>query len=164
MKKKVLSASLFVCYIILSFVTTPALNAAESTLKLQDVWVREAPPSAKVMAAFLVIENSGKSDRKLLSVEAEGFNKVEMHQTMIHGKMTHMVPQKDLSIPAGESLTLKPGGYHLMLMKPLKVFKAGDKVSLRFKFKDGEIVVQEAEVRRVKMGMDDHDHSEHAGH
>ena len=155
---------MFVCYVLLSFVTTPALNAAESSLKLQDVWVRETPPSAKVMAAFLVIENSGKSDRKLLSVEAEGFNKVEMHQTVMQGKMTHMIPQKYLLIQAGEALTLKPGGYHLMLMRPVKVFKAGDKVSLRFKFKDGEIVVQEAEVRRVKMGMDDHDNSEHAGH
>ena len=164
MKKIMVFAGFFVCFTLLSLGFNPEVNAATSTIELQDVWVREAPPSAKVMAAFLVIKNSGNSDRKLVAVEAEEFNKVEIHLTMMHGKMTHMMPQKDLLIEAGETFTLKPGEYHLMLMKPKKAFKAGDKISLRFKFEDGEIISQDAEVRKVKMGMDEQDHSEHAGH
>ncbi|MBE9535696.1 MAG: copper chaperone PCu(A)C [Proteobacteria bacterium] len=148
------------------FVLLPVANAAESSLQLHDSWVREAPPSAKVLAAFLSIKNNGKKDRVLLSVEADGFEKVEMHKTEVHGKMTHMVLQKELLIPAGEAVLLEPGGYHLMLMKPARSFRAGDKISLRFKFKDGELVAQKAVVRKSKMGMGghEHDHGEHAGH
>jgi len=139
-------------------------NATESSLQLHDSWVREAPPSAKVLAAFLSIKNSGQSDRVLLSVETDGFEKVEMHKTEVHGKMTHMVPQKELIVPAGETVMLEPGGYHLMLMRPARSFSAGDEISLKFRFKDGEIVDLKAIVRKVSMGMDGHDHGEHAGH
>lgn len=153
--------AIYACYVFL-FLTVA--NAAEPSLHLHDSWVREAPPSAKVLGAFLSIMNSGQSDRVLMSVEADSFEKVEIHKMEVHGKMTHMVLQKELLIPAGETVLLEPGGYHLMMMRPDKRFRAGDNVTLKFKFKDGEIIVQKALVRKSNVDMDGHDHGEHAGH
>jgi copper(I)-binding protein len=157
--------AVFSCmFLFCMFLFSSVANAAESSLQLNGLWVREAPPSAKVLGAFLSIKNTGQKDRVLLSVEADGFEKVEVHKMEVHGKMTHMVLQKELLVPAGEAVLLEPGGYHLMLMRPDKSFRAGDSVSLRFKFKDGELVTQKAIVRKFKMSMGDDDHGEHAGH
>jgi copper(I)-binding protein len=163
MKRIAVFTGMFVCY---AFLFSTVANAAESSLHIHDSWVREAPPSAKVLAAFLSIKNNDQKDRVLLSVEADGFEKVEMHKTEVHGKMTHMVLQKELLVPAaaGETVVLEPGGYHLMLMKPVKGFSAGDNISLKFKFKDGEIVAIKAVVRKINMGMEGHDHGAHSGH
>jgi copper(I)-binding protein len=159
MKRIAVFTSMFMCY---AFLFSTVANAAESSIHIHDSWVREAPPSAKVLAGFLSIKNSGQKNRVLLSVEADGFEKVEIHKTEVHGKMTHMVLQKELVVPAGETVLLEPGGYHLMLMKPLKGFRAGDNISLKFKFKDGEIVATVAVVRKANMGIDEH--GAHAGH
>ena len=38
--------------------------------------------------------------------------------------------QKNLPIPAGDSLKLEPGSYHLMLLTPKSAFKAGDEITV----------------------------------
>ena len=162
MKRIAVFVAVFMCS---AFLFSAVANAAGSSLQLHDSWIREAPPSAKVLAGFLSIKNSGQTDRLLLSIEADGFEKVEMHKTEVHGKMTHMVLQKELLVPAGETVLLEPGGYHLMLMRPAKSFRAGDNITLKFSFKDGEVLSQKAEVRKpAKMDMDSHNHGEHSGH
>lgn len=161
MKKISVSAAMLVCYLFVFFAVA---NAAGSSIHLYDSWVREAPPSARVLAGFLSIMNHGREDMVLVSVEAHGFEKVEMHRTESKGKMSHMVRQEEITVPAGETVLLEPGGYHLMLMRPEKSFRAGDNISLKFKFKNGEILEQKAIVRKSTMEMGGHDNMEHDGH
>ena len=61
-----------------------------------------------------------------------------------------------------KTITLKPGGYHLMLMKPQRPFKEGERVPLTLKFeKAGEVTVELAVDKPNAMGKDDH--AGHAG-
>jgi copper(I)-binding protein len=61
--------------------------------------------------------------------------------------MMGMRPIARLEIPAGGSVELKPGGYHVMLIDLNQELKAGDKIEITLKFeKAGEIKVT-AEVR-----------------
>jgi periplasmic copper chaperone A len=48
--------------------------------------------------------------------------------------------QSSLSVEAREHVTLQPGGYHLMLMNPERIFKADDKVALQLHFSNGEVL------------------------
>lgn len=123
---------------------------AGDSIIVYDSWIRSAPPNAKVLAAYMYIMNESVEPRSLTAVSSSRFEKVEMHRTELHDGMIKMVSQKQLDIPAGGSLLLEPGGYHLMLIKPKSVPKAGDKVKLELYFDNGSILKVKASVRPGK--------------
>ena len=55
--------------------------------------------------------------------------------------MAQMTAQASLPVPANGKALLEPGGLHLMLMQPLRLLRAGDKVVLNIMFDDGAPVV-----------------------
>jgi copper(I)-binding protein len=72
-----------------------------------------------------------------------------------------MIPQDSLSIPAGGSVTLDPGGFHLMLIGPKSVPKEGEEVDLLLKFSNGHSQRIKAPVKadKDKGGtMEEHGH------
>ncbi|MGN7612095.1 copper chaperone PCu(A)C [Magnetococcales bacterium HHB-1] len=97
-------------------------------------WVREAPPSAQVLAAYMVIKNMGKENQSLKEAQSPDFKTIEIHNTIHKNGMATMVKMKDLPVPAGETATLKPGGKHIMLIGPKRLLREGDTVSLTLIF------------------------------
>jgi len=131
-------------------------------LHLMSPWIREAPPTARVLAGFVMLHNGADRDRRLVGVESEDFERVEMHRTLIENGMARMLPQEALEIPAGGMLSLEPGGYHLMLIGPRRALAEGERVTLTLHFADGEALPVVFEVR--KGSGDDMDHSHHHHH
>jgi copper(I)-binding protein len=81
------------------------------------VWARATPPGAKVAGGYLTIQNTGDEADTLVSATAEIAGRVEVHEmAVVDGvmKMRHL--ENGLEIPAGGSVELKPGSYHIMLM------------------------------------------------
>lgn len=76
-------------------------------------WMRATPAGADVAGGYLGIVNSGPADR-LLGGSLEGARVVEMHDMTTTGGVMTMRPTGPLDIPAGGTLTLAPGGRHLM--------------------------------------------------
>ena len=136
-------------------------HAAEG-LTVDGAWVREAPPGAMALAAYLTIRNSSSADRKLMSAQGEGFGAIELHRSIIEDDMARMVPQESMPIPAGGELVLKPGDYHLMLMRPKTPLKAGDVVELRLSFDDASTLDVTLPVRKASGG--DHEMHHHHHH
>ena len=93
-------------------------------LEIVHPWARATPPGAAVGAGYLVINNHGSSPDRLISATAEVAGHVEIHEMAVKdGVMTMRPIPGGLEIPAGGSVTLKPGSFHLMLMDlktPLK--------------------------------------------
>lgn len=143
-----------------------ALSAsAGSDIQIQDPWVQAAPPNVKVLAAYLEIKNNGGKPQALVKVASPDFGEVGIHQSVMHGDMVHMEQLKDLTIPPHESVALKPGGLHLMLMDAKKQLRVGDQVSMTLTFKSGEKIAVKAAVRSGQTeGMEDHQHMDHSGH
>lgn len=135
-----------------------AAFAAE--LMVKDRWIREAPPTAAALAGYMVIHNGGETDRVLVGAESPLFANVMLHRTVMEGGMAKMIHQPSITIAAGKSLTFEPNGYHLMLMKPKKQLKAGDKVEITLKFKDGSTLPLSYEVRSGQ-GMPAMKHGSH---
>lgn len=112
------------------------------------VWIRQAPPGVKVLAAYLNLENLSDAPLSLDSVNSPDFDSVMVHQSVVKDGVESMVPVDKLSIPAKGRVELKPGGYHLMLMQPKKNLFAGDTVTLMLRFSDGSELAILAPVRR----------------
>ena len=101
---------------------------------IQDPWIREAPPMARVFAAYMVLQNTGSIEDALLEVRCPDFGSVEIHKTsMQQGKM-QMQAIESLPIAAGEKVTLKPGGFHLMLFEPHETDPFGPEMYASFSF------------------------------
>jgi len=134
------------------FSLAPIHAMAGGEVMAEDAWIREAPPGATALAGYISLHNHGDVPRVLSGASCEDFGNVMLHRTVMQSGLAKMVPQKGILIPAGESLLFEPNGYHLMLMKPERLLKAGDRVAISLEFKNGESITVHHEVRR---GMDD---------
>ena len=111
--------------------------AVGSTLEVHDSWIREAPPTASVLAAYMVISNSGEYPVEITAVASPDFDHTELHRTVLESGVASMVPIEKLEIPAGGKISLEPGGVHLMLISPLHPLREGDSATLILQSADG---------------------------
>lgn len=149
--------------VILGLIPAGAL-AGSGQINISKAWIQEAPPSSTVHGGFMTILNRGDEAMTITSVESPSYEEVQMHKSEEKDGMASMIRQKELKIPAHSVLELKPGSYHLMLMKPEKKMKAGDEVKLIIHFSNGEQISQIATVQKKSDAMSGMDHSTHMDH
>ena len=110
-------------------------NAADpNKIVIKDAWIPEGPPSQKVAAAFLVIENQDAADISLLSVKTDAARAVELHKIETVDEVMKMRRLDLISVPAGSRAELQPAGLHLMLVGLSKPLRQGDEVSVTLQF------------------------------
>lgn len=107
-------------------------------------WSREIPPNAPVAAGFMSIENRGDGDDRLVAVRSDAAERVEIHEVRHEDGMARMRQLVDgLPLPAGATVELRPGGYHLMFIAPREGFTAGKRVRATLVFAEaGELEVE----------------------
>lgn len=114
-----------------------AACSAENDLAVREAWIREAPPTASVMAGYAVIENPGTAPRQLLGATSTTFDHVQLHATLTEGNRTRMIHESSIDLPPGDVVVFEPGGRHLMLMGPKGKLADGDTVVISMLF-DGD--------------------------
>lgn len=129
-----------------------ASSLADSNLVVSDAWVREAPPGAAMLAAYMTISNRGPAPRVLTGVESPNFSHVMLHRSVVIDGIARMIHQDALEIPAGGSLVLEPGSYHLMMPAPADRLERGDCVEFTLHMKNGESLAVRATVKRAGEG------------
>lgn len=93
-------------------------SAWAADITVQDVWARASIGQSPTGAAFLTVTNSGSSDDQLVSVSAPSVSPVtELHTHIKEGDVMRMRPVETIAVPAGQTVTLQPGGLHVMFMK-----------------------------------------------
>ncbi len=138
-----------VLFLLMFCLFLPIGNGAQAgDISVAGPWIREAPAVAETLAAFMSISNSSTHTVQLKSASSDDFSAIEIHQTMMHEGMAHMLRQSSLQITGGGSVELKPGGYHLMLLQPKRPLPAGTEVTLRLSFDNGETIAVAAVVRK----------------
>ena len=155
--------TLSLVFLLLSIIASTVSAAAK--LEIHDAWVREAPPNAEAMAAYLTLHNHSSKTYTLVSVSSPDFVQAMMHRTEQQDGMTTMLPISRVIISPNGSVSFQPGGMHLMLMKPKKHLVAGDKISLTLFFSDESSMKINLSVKKDAT-EDDHamDHMEHMQH
>jgi copper(I)-binding protein len=84
-------------------------------LTITQAWARATPPGAVTAAGYLTITNDGAVQDRLLTVLTDFAETGQLHETVADSGNMVMRPLTDgIVIPAGESVVLQPGGYHLM--------------------------------------------------
>jgi hypothetical protein len=88
-------------------------QASAGDISVRQAWSRATPKGAQVARGYLRIENHGIAPDKLLSASTALAGKIEIHEmTMLDGIMMMRLIDNGLVIPAGETITLAPGGHH----------------------------------------------------
>lgn len=105
--------------------------------------------NAKTGAAYLGIQNNGKSDDALIGVSTGFAVRNEIHTHLKEGGRMMMRPVDRIEVPAGTVVHLEQGGLHLMFMGLSGPFKAGEMRPIILVFeKAGEVPVDMIVVER----------------
>ena len=120
-------------------------SATPGPMSVHDAWVR-APMAGAMTAGYLVMDNATGQADALTAATISGATSVTLHRTTTDASgMSGMSPVDAIHIPAGGTVTLQPGGFHLMIDG--LAAKAGDKVQLRLTFEHAGTITVQAEVR-----------------
>ena len=120
-------------YIFITLVFVSDITLANLTL--DNAWVRSVPINSEKMSAYGLLKNTSMSSYNLIRLEASGFKKTQIHQSQMEKEIMSMKELKNLIIKANSEIELAPGGKHIMLQSPMKIFKVGDSVELLLFFK-----------------------------
>jgi copper(I)-binding protein len=119
-------------------------------LVISQAWSRATPGGAKVAGGYLTIENKGSTPDRLIGGSADVADKVQVHEmTMNNGVMTMRPVDQGLTIEAGKTVKLAPGGYHLMMSDLKNPLKRGDKVPVTLEFEKAGKVKLSLDVQGV---------------
>lgn len=124
--------------------------AAEPPVRVDDPWVREAPPGVGVAAGYLRIHNAAAQPVMLIGADSPQFQRIEFHESTVRDGMSSMRRLERIEIPAGETAALAPGGRHLMLFGEPPLPRAGESVSLILHFADGTVLEVQAPLRAAE--------------
>jgi len=107
-------------------------------------WSHATPKGAPVAAGYMVLRNDGAEPETLIGGETEAARAMQVHEMTMDGGVMKMRELKGgLTIPPGGSVELKPGGYHIMFLDPVKPFVPGEMVKATLIFEHaGKVPVE----------------------
>lgn len=120
----------------------PAQEARAGDLAVQQPWTRAAGQGA-TGGGFLAISNRGAAADRLLSASSPAARAMELHTMVRDGDVMRMRPVEAIEVPAGQTVTLRPGGLHLMLVGLSQELREGGTVPVVLRFeRAGEVRVE----------------------
>jgi copper(I)-binding protein len=124
-------------------------DAKDAVVTIVMPWARATPGGAKVGAAFLEIQAKPGFDDKLTSASSPAADVVELHDHVSDGGVMRMRKVEAIPLPGGKSVTLKPGGLHIMLIDLKAPLKEGDTIDLTLKFEKAGSLPVKVPVQKV---------------
>lgn len=112
------------------------------TIEFKDGWVRQGK-SGMMSAAYFSIYNGTQYSDTLWSISAEKVSDdVQIHESYkTSDDLMGMRPVGAISVPAGETVELKPGGIHIMIIRPYTDLTEGDSVEFELNFSSGDTLI-----------------------
>ena len=98
-------------------------------LTVTDVAVARPKPGMRMTAGYFTLTNHTSESLLITEVTSPQFESVQMHESVIEDGMARMYELGDLTLLPNKSVEFRPGGKHLMLMRPVEEL---DMVTLEF--------------------------------
>ena len=136
----------------------PATNTPDG-LEISSPWSRALPPTAHNGALFLTVKNQGQPDQ-LIAARSDIADTLELHTHVHENGLMKMRQVHEMDVPAGETLELKPGGHHIMLIGLRQPLREGMHFPVELEFAKGGKFQLDAEVLPLDAGTG----AEHAHH
>jgi copper(I)-binding protein len=112
---------------------TASAAAQTGQVKIENAWARATPAGASTAAIYLTLEAPAAD--KLVSVATPAAREADLHTMSMEGSVMKMrALPGGIDLPAGQKVTLKPGGMHIMLSALTGPLKEGENVPLTLTF------------------------------
>jgi copper(I)-binding protein len=127
------------CLLTLAACGEAAVPTGPATVAVADALCRPTPNGRDITGCYLTLTAS-QADR-LVSVGSPISGLAQIHEMSTENGMMKMGELKDgLALPAGEAVSLAPGGNHIMLMQLKQPLAAGEQVALTLTFEHAQPV------------------------
>ncbi|MEN8040705.1 MAG: copper chaperone PCu(A)C [Actinomycetota bacterium] len=124
-----------------------ACSSGSADVAIDDPWGRTSPKVA-TNAAFYMSITGGDADDTLVSASADVCGMVELHETVMNdGVMSMQHLPAGIPVPAGETVSLEPGGLHVMCMNKTAELEIGQMVSVDLVFETADPMTVDVEIR-----------------
>ncbi|MDB5966736.1 MAG: hypothetical protein JWQ72_3236, partial [Polaromonas sp.] len=119
---------------VTSAASPQAQAAGTGPVQVSGAWVRATVPGQKGSGAFMNI--TAKEATRLVGVSSPVAGVAEVHEMKMDGDVMKMRPVASLDLPAGKTVALQSGGYHVMLMDLKQTLARDSQVPLTLKFRN----------------------------
>ena len=138
------------------------VSHAAEVLEVREPWAKATVPGQKVGAVYMKL--IARENLRLTGLKSAVAESAAVHQMKLENGMMRMRAMPFLELPAGKTVKLEPGGYHIMLFDIRRSLVAGQKLKLELSVEDGSKrrhrIMVEAVVRDRDAGTaDPHDHN-----
>lgn len=141
----------FVAAILFALMLCAPVAARECRPQVREGWVRMPPNDMPMMAGFGRIVNRCPMPVTIVAARSPSFGSVELHETRLVDGINRMRPLPKLRLAPDRTAEFKPGGMHLMLMRPSSPLKAGSKIVIEFELSGGGTLLGEFELRKPEL-------------
>ncbi len=123
--------------LIATLMTLTLVAANAQSVDVKDAWARATVTGQKATGAFMKL--TAKDGAKLVRASSPAAGITEVHEMKMDGDVMKMrAVQGGLDLPAGKTVELKPGGYHVMLMDLKAPLQKDSTVALTLVFQDAK--------------------------
>ena len=152
---------------MLKYLSVLALMAVSTSawaeIQASQAWSRFTAPSVPTGVVFMQLNNTGAQADALVSVSSPVAKKAEIHNHINDKGVMRMRQVAKIDVPVGKSVTLQPGGFHVMLMGLKQPLKLNDTFPVTLKYQSGRTQKITATVNNGS-GMQNMHHGEHHDH
>lgn len=146
-------ATKYLSLVLLCLLGGSILNAScapSDMIAIQSPWARPNVAEKGNSAIYMHIKNEANQDDELIGAETDVCGRVEIHESVQEGDVAKMIKVDHIHLPAKETVKLKPGGYHIMLLNLRQKLRVGDMVQVTLHFKNSPSKTVQAEVKKMK--------------
>jgi periplasmic copper chaperone A len=119
----------------LATTTASAADYDVGSIHISQPWSRATPKGASAGAAYMTLTNNGKTSDRVSCVASDASAECQIHSmTMDNGVMQMRPVEGGLEIKPGETVTLKPGSLHMMLLNLKHPLEQGNSMKATLKF------------------------------
>jgi copper(I)-binding protein len=103
-------------------------------VQISHAWARATAPGQEVGAAYMALKSD--TDTTLTEITSPAADSIEIHKMQMDKGVMQMQMLEKLALPAGKTVKLEPGGFHLMLFDLKAPLQAGKRMTLKLQFRD----------------------------
>ncbi len=122
-----------------------AASAMADTVKVDDAWVRATAPGQKVAGGFMTL--TADADMTLIGGSSPVSNHFELHFMKMDNGVMEMREMKKVALPKGKTVSLEPGGLHVMFIGLKSQIREGQKVPMT-------LIVKGADGKEQKLAVE----------
>lgn len=130
-----------------------AVDAKAGDIVVTAAYARaSASPVAKTAAVYVTVQNAGAEDDRIVSVSTPAARSAMLHSTEMSGDVMKMEHVEAVSVPAGGTVEMAPGGLHVMLVGLAAPLKEGEMLQVTLTFETAAPVTVDVPVKGVAAG------------